>query len=59
MQYTVCADSEHLKRGKEMAGGAFADGAALKRAHLYEYKTTIYFILAFIIAATGGIPFWV
>ncbi|KAI9388342.1 hypothetical protein POPTR_009G048500v4 [Populus trichocarpa] len=30
-----------------MAGGAFADGAALKGAHLYEYKTTIYFI-----------PFW-
>jgi hypothetical protein len=44
MQYTVCADSKHLKRGKEMAGGAFADGAALKRAHLYEYKTTSYLV---------------
>jgi hypothetical protein len=56
MQYTVCADSKHLKRGGDRAierkrwhaGGASADGAALKGAHLYEYKTTIYFI-----------PFWV
>lgn len=50
MQYTVC-DSKHLKRGRDRAierkrwqGGASADGAALKGAHLYEYKTTIYFI---------------
>ncbi|KAJ6302993.1 hypothetical protein OIU77_016975 [Salix suchowensis] len=37
-----------------MAGGAFADGATLKRAHLYEYKTTSYFIFSCLVAAMGG-----
>lgn len=37
-----------------MAGGAFADGATLKRAHLYEYKTTGYFIFSCLVAAMGG-----
>ncbi|KAJ9154286.1 hypothetical protein P3X46_027639 [Hevea brasiliensis] len=37
-----------------MAGGGFADGGTLKRAHLYEYKITGYFIFACIVAALGG-----
>ncbi|KAF5481982.1 hypothetical protein F2P56_002587 [Juglans regia] len=37
-----------------MAGGAFADADTLKRAHLYEYKITGYFIFACIVAALGG-----
>ncbi|KAK8602257.1 hypothetical protein V6N12_052071 [Hibiscus sabdariffa] len=37
-----------------MAGGGFDDGGNLKRAHLYEYKITSYFIFACLVAATGG-----
>ncbi|XP_022965731.1 sugar transport protein 14-like isoform X2 [Cucurbita maxima] len=37
-----------------MAGGGFADGAPLKRAHLYEYRITGYFIAACFVAALGG-----
>lgn len=37
-----------------MAGGGFVNGAPLKRAHLYEYKITGYFITACIVAALGG-----
>ncbi|KAL4296454.1 hypothetical protein GQ457_12G022940 [Hibiscus cannabinus] len=38
-----------------MAGGGFGDeGGNLKRAHLYEYKITSYFIFACLVAATGG-----
>ncbi|KAI4377764.1 hypothetical protein MLD38_015342 [Melastoma candidum] len=37
-----------------MAGGAFADGGNLKRAHLYEYRITSYFIVACVVAALGG-----
>lgn len=36
-----------------MAGG-FVDAGNVKRAHLYEYKITGYFIFACIVAATGG-----
>lgn len=37
-----------------MAGGAFADAGTLKRAHLYEYKITGYFIFSCIVGALGG-----
>ncbi|XP_052198650.1 sugar transport protein 14 isoform X1 [Diospyros lotus] len=37
-----------------MAGGGFANGGDSKRAHLYEYKITAYFIFACIVAALGG-----
>lgn len=37
-----------------MAGGGFTDGGNLKRAHLYEYRITAYFIIACIVAALGG-----
>ncbi|KAM7276079.1 hypothetical protein ACFE04_017945 [Oxalis oulophora] len=38
-----------------MAGGGFGgDTGQLKRAHLYEYKITNYFIFACIVAASGG-----
>lgn len=38
-----------------MAGGGFGDGGApLKRAHLYEYRITGYFVTACIVAALGG-----
>lgn len=37
-----------------MAGGGFSGGAPLKRAHLYEYRITGYFITACIVAALGG-----
>lgn len=37
-----------------MAGGGFTDTAQLKRAHLYEYRITGYFIFACIVAALGG-----
>ncbi|KAF2291882.1 hypothetical protein P3X46_015497 [Hevea brasiliensis] len=37
-----------------MAGGGFTDGGTLKRAHLYEYRITGYFIFACIVAALGG-----
>lgn len=36
-----------------MAGG-FVEAGNVKRAHLYEYKITGYFIFACIVAATGG-----
>lgn len=37
-----------------MAGGGFGDGGNLKRAHLYEYKITGYFIFSCIVGALGG-----
>ncbi|OVA20271.1 Sugar/inositol transporter [Macleaya cordata] len=37
-----------------MAGGGFVDPGAAKRAHLYEYKITSYFVLSCIVAALGG-----
>ncbi|XP_059431372.1 sugar transport protein 14 [Corylus avellana] len=37
-----------------MAGGGFTDAGTLKRAHLYEYKITGYFVVACIVAAMGG-----
>ncbi|KAE7998695.1 hypothetical protein FH972_003212 [Carpinus fangiana] len=37
-----------------MAGGGFTDAGTLKRAHLYEYKITGYFVFACIVAALGG-----
>ncbi|XWS72072.1 hypothetical protein CRYUN_Cryun02cG0009300 [Craigia yunnanensis] len=37
-----------------MAGGGFSDKGNLKRAHLYEYKITNYFIFACLVAAMGG-----
>ncbi|KAK8299321.1 hypothetical protein V6Z11_D05G314800 [Gossypium hirsutum] len=38
-----------------MAAGGFGnEGGNLKRAHLYEYKITNYFIFACLVAATGG-----
>ncbi|KAH7850778.1 hypothetical protein Vadar_002922 [Vaccinium darrowii] len=37
-----------------MAGAAFGNPEAGKRAHLYEYKITGYFIFACIVAALGG-----
>lgn len=37
-----------------MAGGGFVETGQLKRAHLYEYKITGYFIFACIVAALGG-----
>ncbi|AES76785.1 putative major facilitator, sugar transporter, major facilitator superfamily [Medicago truncatula] len=40
-----------------MAGGAFADGSTLKRAHLYEHKITGYLIFSCIIGALGGALF--
>ncbi|GFS41224.1 sugar transporter 14 [Actinidia rufa] len=37
-----------------MAGAAFGDGGDGKRAHLYEYRITGYFIFSCIVAALGG-----
>lgn len=37
-----------------MAGAAFGNPEAGKRAHLYEYKITGYFIFACVVAALGG-----
>ncbi|KAF8036303.1 hypothetical protein BT93_C2126 [Corymbia citriodora subsp. variegata] len=37
-----------------MAGGGFVGDGQLKRAHLYEYRITGYFIFACIVAALGG-----
>lgn len=37
-----------------MAGGGFTDAGDLKRAHLYEYRITSYFIIACMVAAMGG-----
>lgn len=37
-----------------MAGGGFVEEGPLKRAHLYEYKITGYFVFACIVAALGG-----
>ncbi|XP_010526446.1 PREDICTED: sugar transport protein 14 [Tarenaya hassleriana] len=37
-----------------MAGGALADAGTLKRAHLYEYRITGYFIFACIVGSMGG-----
>uniref|UniRef100_A0A2P2Q5X8 Uncharacterized protein MANES_15G030700 n=1 Tax=Rhizophora mucronata TaxID=61149 RepID=A0A2P2Q5X8_RHIMU len=37
-----------------MAVGGFVDGESLKRAHLYEYRISGYFIFACIVAALGG-----
>lgn len=37
-----------------MAGGAFVDEGVSKRAHLYEYRITSYFILSCCVAALGG-----
>lgn len=37
-----------------MAGAAFGDGGHAKRAHLYEYRITGYFLFACFIAALGG-----
>ncbi|WCJ42530.1 Sugar transport protein 14 [Euphorbia peplus] len=37
-----------------MAGGGFTDAIDPKRAQLYEYKITGYFIFACIVAASGG-----
>ncbi|WJX54231.1 Sugar transport protein 14 [Trifolium repens] len=37
-----------------MAGGGFTDAGTLKRAHLYEYKITGYFIFSCIVGALGG-----
>ncbi|KAL2342540.1 hypothetical protein Fmac_003825 [Flemingia macrophylla] len=37
-----------------MAGGALVDAGSLKRAHLYEYKITGYFIFSCIVGALGG-----
>ena len=38
----------------DMAGGGFSDKGNLKRAHLYEYRITNYFIFACLVAAMGG-----
>ncbi|KDP23838.1 hypothetical protein JCGZ_27127 [Jatropha curcas] len=37
-----------------MAGGGFTSDGNLKRAHLYEYRITGYFIFACVVAALGG-----
>lgn len=37
-----------------MAGGGFTNGGNLKRAHLYEYRITPYFVFACVVAAMGG-----
>ncbi|KAK3439139.1 hypothetical protein EUGRSUZ_C03786 [Eucalyptus grandis] len=37
-----------------MAGGGFVEAGQLKRAHLYEYRITGYFVFACIVAALGG-----
>lgn len=38
-----------------MAGGGFGgDTGGLKRAHLYEYKITKYFVFSCVVAAMGG-----
>ncbi|XP_059638178.1 sugar transport protein 14 [Cornus florida] len=37
-----------------MAGAAFGDPEGGKRAHLYEYKITGYFVFACLVAAMGG-----
>ncbi|KAL9440692.1 hypothetical protein AB3S75_019374 [Citrus x aurantiifolia] len=37
-----------------MAGGGFTDAGDLKRAHLYEYRITSYFLIACMVAAMGG-----
>ncbi|KAA3457818.1 sugar transport protein 14-like [Gossypium australe] len=37
-----------------MAGGGFTDDGNSKRAHLYEYNITSYFIFACLVAAMGG-----
>lgn len=40
-----------------MAGGAFVDAEASKRAQLYEFQVTRYCVLACIVAALGGALF--
>ncbi|KAK4479134.1 hypothetical protein RD792_014645 [Penstemon davidsonii] len=40
-----------------MAGGGIVDPNSGARAHLYEYKRTRYFILAFIVGSFGGVLF--
>ncbi|KAH1043780.1 hypothetical protein GYH30_025564 [Glycine max] len=40
-----------------MAGGGFSDAGTLKRAHLYQYKITGYFIFSCIVGALGGALF--
>lgn len=37
-----------------MAGGGFVDPETAKRAHLYEYKITWYFIFACVVGSAGG-----
>ncbi|XP_030541726.1 sugar transport protein 14 [Rhodamnia argentea] len=37
-----------------MAGGGFVEAGQLKRAHLYEYRITGYFVFTCIVAALGG-----
>ncbi|KAJ4845977.1 Sugar transport protein 14 [Turnera subulata] len=37
-----------------MAGGGFTSEVSLKRAHLYEYRITGYFVIACVMAALGG-----
>ncbi|XWS17312.1 hypothetical protein CRYUN_Cryun33cG0056400 [Craigia yunnanensis] len=37
-----------------MAGGGFRDRGNLRRAHLYEYKITKYFVFTCLVAAMGG-----
>ncbi|KAK7379978.1 hypothetical protein VNO78_32282 [Psophocarpus tetragonolobus] len=37
-----------------MAGGGFSDAGTLKRAHLYQYKITRFFIFSCVVGALGG-----
>jgi len=50
-------ENEEERQRARMAGGGFVEAGQLKRAHLYEYRITGYFIFACIIAALGGSPF--
>ncbi|KAK4765362.1 hypothetical protein SAY86_026452 [Trapa natans] len=47
-------DREGRLHRKTMTGGGFVEAGQLKRAHLYEYKITRYFIFSCIVAALGG-----
>jgi len=50
---TELIDRQRRSEAK-MAGGGFSDAGTLKRAHLYQYKITGYFIYSCIVGALGG-----
>ncbi|KAE8658219.1 Sugar transport protein 14 [Hibiscus syriacus] len=54
-EFSFCFFSLLFTAFSSMAGGGFGnEGGSLRRAHLYEYKITNYFIFACLVVATGG-----